>query len=424
MNTKTNNNDRFEEIEDPCMFVEVVDRDFDDSGYQSPDELSGEMAVLEDARPPHDLCPLEPCIVQDQKHISPDNPQTWLLNSMNHNEYFAGLRTCLKDDDPLAFPQVQIKGGTIALPFSKPIKPSISGTMPAVSGKTQAIADLSFAAATVAATTAAAVGKAARKIVVNDRTHSAQNEDSGSESPPHPTPEQKIKAVSATQTAANATVAKTAATTVEGPTASGAAISDPEIIQFVLGNRPGIASDMYTQFKRLFPHGKLCPTCNKPLQAITATCQVCGAPTQLEFRKIKHIKIGNQNADWLEAALSSTRLKFIMLYVLLFAATFYLGHKNIFTANQLIGPFMAFFMLLFFWRMIALFWRRYATIRARRNQYLANSPEVIQEVKEAIWKNRYDQRMTPAELELVQGFNVFSDIKNETILFFIGDRRY
>jgi rRNA maturation endonuclease Nob1 len=323
---------------------------------------------------------------------------------MNHNEYFVGLRTCLKDDDPLAFPQVKIRSGTVTLPL-KPIKPSISGTMPALPGKSQAVADLSFAAATVADTAATAVDKVASKVVVHDRTHTTLTESLS-----HPILEPAI----------NAGPVDAAA----GGVSSGSVTSDPQIIQTVLGTRPGMASDMYTQFKRIFPHGRICQACNKPLQAITSNCQACGTPTRLEFKRIKHILVGNQQADWLEAALSSTRLKFIMLYLLLIAGTFYLGHKKIVPADQLVAPFMVAFMLLYFWRMIALFWRRYFTIRSRRKQYLKNSPEVVQEVKEALWKSRYDPRMTPTELEMVQGFNVFSDIRNETMLFFIGDRRY
>jgi len=38
-------------------------------------------------------------------------------------------------------------------------------------------------------------------------------------------------------------------------------------------------------------------------------------------------------------------------------------------------------------------------------------------------QGKYDARMTPAELELVAGMNIFSDIKNRTLIFFIGDRR-
>ena len=398
MNTNiNNNNDQIEETAEPCMFVEFSDRDFDDTGYCNPEELSGEMAILKEALPPADLRPVAVSNIADRKQFSFDNPQTWLLSSQNHDSYFKGLRTCIKDDDQLAFPSVRIKGDTITLPSGKLIKPSISGTMPTIpasSGKSNTVANLSFAAAAVAtAAGISAVQKTPRKLVVNDRTHSAKPD---SDQP---------KAV------AEKVVA-------------GQVITDPEIIQSILGVCTAINSDGDAQFKRLFPHGRICPACNKPFKAITANCQGCGRPAGFEFRGIKHIVIGNQNADWLEADLGSTRMKFVMMYIVLFAGTFYLGHKDYISETELIGPFMLGFMLLYFWRMFALFLRRRSTIKARREQYLQSTPNVHPEVKNSLTKNSYNFRMTPLEIELVQGYNVFSDIKNENLIFFIGDRRY
>ncbi len=89
----------------------------------------------------------------------------------------------------------------------------------------------------------------------------------------------------------------------------------------------------------------------------------------------------------------------------------------------LLMPVLAGAVTLFFWRLIAIFLRRRSAIKSRRTEYLQQHPEPLKEIRDCIMQGKYDARMAPAELELVAGMNIFSDIKNRTLIFFIGDLR-
>lgn len=80
------------------IVVESIDRDFDDSNYNDPNILQGEMKILEDAESPEEFIADNKTLIREK--FSPNDPKTWLLNITPDN-YFAGLRQILKDDDPI-----------------------------------------------------------------------------------------------------------------------------------------------------------------------------------------------------------------------------------------------------------------------------------------------------------------------------------
>lgn len=60
--------------------------------------LQGEMKILEDAESPEEFKADNKTFIRE--NFSPNAPKTWLLNITPDN-YFAGLRQILKDDDPI-----------------------------------------------------------------------------------------------------------------------------------------------------------------------------------------------------------------------------------------------------------------------------------------------------------------------------------
>lgn len=81
-----------------CLVIESIDREFDDSNYQDPNILQGEMKLLEDAESPEEFKADNKTLTRDKFY--PNQPSTWLLNT-HPNGYFDGLRQILKDDDPI-----------------------------------------------------------------------------------------------------------------------------------------------------------------------------------------------------------------------------------------------------------------------------------------------------------------------------------
>ena len=394
---------------EPCVIVEFVDRDFDDSAYRHPELLGGEMQQLRGVQSPEDLRPVSIEGQPDRDRFSPDKPQTWRLASTSPDQYFNGLRSCLADDDPLAFPEVQIRSTTLQLPSGHALPGQISGTLPKLPQKSGGIADLAFAAAEIA-------GVAAKDITVKiaDRTHHAADKNkSGTK---HSEKQQPAKEDSDNTAASSSTIATTDMT-------AGIHSAGTELLKTVLGFRSGFSPTPEQQFYRVFPAGFNCCSCQQSLTEMGETCIKCAKPSGLAFDTVKQVTIGNQPAPWLDAALAYTRLKFNLLWVLLFALPAYLLHQNLVSPASLVIPFLAGAVTLFFWRLIAIFFRRRSAIKSRRAEYLQQHPETLKEIRDCIMQGKYDARMTPAELELVAGMNIFSDIKNRTLIFFIGDRR-
>ncbi len=408
MNDDINNSQNTEEFE-PCIIFAAVDLDFDDSEYRHPERLGGEMKQLRGVQSPEDLRPAPIKGQPDRDQFSPDKPQTWRLASTPPCQYFGELRGCLADDDPLAFPEIQIRSTTLQLPPNRALPAAISGTLPEAPKKSQGIADLAFAAAEIAG-----AGIKNAKLKIADRTHNAaEQQKSGAKS------HEKQQPVKETST----TTAVSSPMITVADRASGFSAASTELLKTVLGFRSGFSPTPEQQFYRVFPAGFDCSSCQQPLTEMGETCIKCAKPSGLTFDAVKQVAIGNQPAPWLDAALAYTRLKFNLLWVLLIAVPAYLVHQNLVTPVNLVLPFLAGAVTLFFWRLIAIFLKRRATIKARRTEYLQQHPETLKEIRDCIIQGKYDARMIPAELELVTGLNVFSDIKNRTLIFFLGDHR-
>lgn len=408
MNDNINNLPNPENLE-PCVIVEFIDRDFDDSAYRHPERLGGEMQQLRGVQSPEDLQPVPIKGQPARDRFSPDKPQTWRLTSTTPDRYFNGLRSCLADDDPRAFPEVQIRSATLQLPSGRALPAKISGTLPKLPQKSGGIADLAFAAAEIA-------GIAAKDITVKiaDRTHhAAEKHKAGAK--------QHEKQLPAKKDSEN-----TAAVSSTVATADMAATIHPagaELLKTVLGFRSDFSPTPEQQFYRVFPAGFNCCSCQQPLTEMGETCIKCAKPSGLAFDTVKQVTIGNQPAPWLDAALAYTRLKFSFLWVLLIALPSYLVYQNLVSPANLVIPVLAGAVTLFFWRLIAIFLRRRSAIKSRRTEYLQQHPETLKEIRDCIMQGKYDARMAPVELELVAGMNIFSDIKNRTLIFFIGDLR-
>ena len=408
MNDNNNNRQNSEEFE-PCVIFAAVDLDFDDSEYRHPERLGGEMQQLRGIQSPEDLRPAPIAGQPDRDRFSPDKPQTWRLAGTPPDQYFKGLRSCLADDDPLAFPEVQIRSATLQLPSGRALPAAISGRLPELPQKSGGVADLAFAAAGIA-------GVAAKDIAVKiaDRTHHAADKNkSGTKNSERQMPGKENADTAAASLSAVTTTDLSAGTRPAGS----------ELLRTVLGFRSGFSPTPEQQFYRVFPAGFNCCSCQQPLTEMGETCIKCAKPSGLAFDAVKQVTIGNQPAPWLDAALAWTRIKFNFLWVLLIAVPAYLVHQNLVNAASLVLPFVAGAAALFFWRLIAIFFRRRSAIQARRAGYLQQHPETLKEIRDSIMQGKYDARMVPAEIELVAGLNVFSDIKNRTLIFFIGDRR-
>jgi len=389
------NNNLQNDTEMICVQVFAPDLDFDDSQYCRADELCGEMAALKDVQSPEDLRPLEVPELKNRERFDSLDQSTWLQTTTDTAAYFKGFSGAIDGFEASA-----------ADDFANDAKSAVVKAVSVAAGTKTAVSALKKSGNLPA--------KAAKTYV----EPVIENAEPGKKAA-------LSELASALSTAAcnKADEGNACEKTPGSDIVSVAGGGTEEDLKVVLGYRRGFVPDLQEQLRRIFPRGIECCSCKKSLTELRSVCYMCGKPSGLEFSGVKHIRYGLRNAAWLDAEMATARLLIGLIFVLLIASPIYLAHMGKISQNMM-GFFAAGIVVWFIMRLVALSLKRRWAIAAARKKYLIAHSEIHAEVKDALLAGRYSLKMSPEELELVEGRNIYADVKNNCLLFFIGDSRF
>lgn len=389
------NNNLPNDTEMICVQVFAPDLDFDDSQYCHADKLCGEMAVLKDVQPPDDLRPVEVPGLRSRERFDPLDQSTWLQTTTDTAEYFKDFSGAIDDYEASA-----------ADDFANGARSAVVKAVPIAAATKTVVSALKKS------------GERHAKAVKTDVEPVVENTESGKKAALS-----ELASALATAAESRTVVSKASEDITQNGIGVIAGESAEEDLKVVLGYRKAFVPDLQEQLRRIFPRGIECSSCKKSLTELRSVCYMCGKPSGLEFAGVKHIRYGLRNAAWLDAEVAAARLLSGLIFVLLIASPIYLAHIGRMSLDML-RLFAAGIVVWFIVRLVALSLKRRWTIAAARKKYLSAHSEIHAEVKDALLAGRYSLKMSPEELELVEGRNIYADVKNNCLLFFIGDSRF